>query len=109
MFRIYFRRPARLHARTLRPDLTAGLNVLRLLVSSKPSAVQVRNFADYAACSDDQLQIVLSDTVFERSYWIVTHLDMRESVESAQCRVHNCEVAQIIFRRRKCVSSLLQL
>jgi DNA-binding transcriptional LysR family regulator len=33
---------------------------------------------DYAACSDDQLQIVLSDTVFERSYWIVTHLDMRE-------------------------------
>jgi hypothetical protein len=25
-----------------------------------------------------RLQIVLSGTVFERSYWIVTHLDMRE-------------------------------
>src|ERR1700676_4128708 len=30
---------------------------------------------DYAA---DQLQIVLPDTGFERSYWIVTHLDMRQ-------------------------------
>ena len=33
---------------------------------------------DYAARRDEQLQIVLPDTVFERSYWIVTHLDMRE-------------------------------
>jgi DNA-binding transcriptional LysR family regulator len=33
---------------------------------------------DYAARRDKQLQIVLPDTVFERSYWIVTHLDMRE-------------------------------
>ena len=32
---------------------------------------------DYAAHRDAQLQIVLSDTVFERSYWIVTHLDTR--------------------------------
>jgi DNA-binding transcriptional LysR family regulator len=33
---------------------------------------------DYAAHSDEQLQIVLPGAVFERSYWIVTHLDMRE-------------------------------
>jgi DNA-binding transcriptional LysR family regulator len=33
---------------------------------------------DYAADRDEQLQIVLPGTVFERSYWIVTHLDMRE-------------------------------
>jgi len=33
---------------------------------------------DYAAQRDEQLQIVLPGTVFERSYWIVTHLDMRE-------------------------------
>jgi DNA-binding transcriptional LysR family regulator len=33
---------------------------------------------DYAAHRDEQLQIVLPGTVFERSYWIVTHLDMRE-------------------------------
>jgi DNA-binding transcriptional LysR family regulator len=33
---------------------------------------------DYAAHRDERLRIVLPDTVFERSYWIVTHLDMRE-------------------------------
>jgi len=33
---------------------------------------------DYAAQRDEQLQIVLPGTEFERSYWIVTHLDMRE-------------------------------
>jgi DNA-binding transcriptional LysR family regulator len=33
---------------------------------------------DYAAYRDERLQIVLPGTVFERSYWIVTHLDMRE-------------------------------
>jgi DNA-binding transcriptional LysR family regulator len=33
---------------------------------------------DYAAQRDEQLQIVVPGTVFERSYWIVTHLDMRE-------------------------------
>jgi len=33
---------------------------------------------DYVAHRDDQLQIVLPGAVFERSYWIVTHLDMRE-------------------------------
>jgi DNA-binding transcriptional LysR family regulator len=33
---------------------------------------------DYAANRDEQLQIVLPDAVFERSYWIVTHLDLRE-------------------------------
>jgi DNA-binding transcriptional LysR family regulator len=32
---------------------------------------------DYAAHRNEQLQIVLPDTVFERSYWIVAHLDMR--------------------------------
>jgi len=32
----------------------------------------------YVAHRDDQLQIVLPGAVFERSYWIVTHLDMRE-------------------------------
>lgn len=31
---------------------------------------------DYAAHRDKQLQIVLPDKVFERSYWIITHLDM---------------------------------
>jgi DNA-binding transcriptional LysR family regulator len=33
---------------------------------------------DYAAQRDEKLQIVLPGTEFERSYWIVTHLDMRE-------------------------------
>jgi DNA-binding transcriptional LysR family regulator len=33
---------------------------------------------DYAAHGDEQLQVVLPDAVFERSYWIVTHLDLRE-------------------------------
>jgi DNA-binding transcriptional LysR family regulator len=33
---------------------------------------------DYAAQRDEQLHIVLPGTEFERSYWIVTHLDMRE-------------------------------
>lgn len=32
---------------------------------------------DYAARRDPQLQIVLPNVVFERSYWIITHLDMR--------------------------------
>jgi DNA-binding transcriptional LysR family regulator len=33
---------------------------------------------DYAAQRDERLQIVLPATAFERSYWIVTHLDLRE-------------------------------
>jgi DNA-binding transcriptional LysR family regulator len=33
---------------------------------------------DYAAHRDEQLQVVLPDAVFERSYWMVTHLDLRE-------------------------------
>jgi DNA-binding transcriptional LysR family regulator len=33
---------------------------------------------DCATHRDERLQIVLSGTVFERSYWIVIHLDMRE-------------------------------
>ena len=33
---------------------------------------------DYAARCDERLQIVLPGTLFKRSYWIVTHLDMRE-------------------------------
>jgi DNA-binding transcriptional LysR family regulator len=33
---------------------------------------------DYAAYRDARLQVVLPDVIFERSYWIVTHLDMRE-------------------------------
>ena len=33
---------------------------------------------DYVAHRDEQLQIVLPKVVFERSYWIVTHLDQRE-------------------------------
>jgi DNA-binding transcriptional LysR family regulator len=33
---------------------------------------------DYADQRDEQLHIVLPGTEFERSYWIVTHLDMRE-------------------------------
>jgi DNA-binding transcriptional LysR family regulator len=33
---------------------------------------------DYAAHHDSQLQMVLLDKAFERSYWIITHLDMRE-------------------------------
>jgi DNA-binding transcriptional LysR family regulator len=32
---------------------------------------------DYAAHRDKQLKVVLPERVFERSYWIVTHLDMR--------------------------------
>jgi DNA-binding transcriptional LysR family regulator len=32
---------------------------------------------DYAAHRDPQLQMVLPDRAFERSYWIMTHLDMR--------------------------------
>ena len=33
---------------------------------------------DYAAHPDPQLQIVLPDTAFQRSYWIITHVDMRQ-------------------------------
>lgn len=33
---------------------------------------------DYAAQTDPQLQIVLPDTSFQRSYWIITHVDMRQ-------------------------------
>ena len=32
---------------------------------------------DYVAKHDPQLQIVLPETSFERTYWLVTHLDMR--------------------------------
>ena len=32
---------------------------------------------DYAAHRDRQLEIVLPDKVFERTYWIITHQDMR--------------------------------
>ena len=32
---------------------------------------------DYAAHDDPHLQVVLPETVFERSYWIITHIDMR--------------------------------
>lgn len=33
---------------------------------------------DYAAQTDPQLQIVLPETSFQRSYWIITHVDMRQ-------------------------------
>ncbi|MGB5905433.1 MAG: LysR family transcriptional regulator [Xanthobacteraceae bacterium] len=33
---------------------------------------------DYAAHPDPQLEIVLPDTSFQRSYWIITHVDMRQ-------------------------------
>lgn len=33
---------------------------------------------DYAAHTDPQLQIVLPETSFQRSYWIITHVDMRQ-------------------------------
>ncbi|MCO5129435.1 MAG: LysR family transcriptional regulator [Xanthobacteraceae bacterium] len=32
---------------------------------------------DYAAQTDPRLQMVLPDTGFQRSYWIITHVDMR--------------------------------
>lgn len=32
---------------------------------------------DYAAHRDPQLRMVLPDVVFERSYWIITHVDLR--------------------------------
>jgi len=59
---------------------------------------------DYAAYPDEQLQIVLPGTVFERSYWIVTHLDMREL--SRVRAVSEFVLAEIgaqkaIFRTRK--------
>jgi DNA-binding transcriptional LysR family regulator len=59
---------------------------------------------DYAAYSDERLQIVLPDTVFERSYWIVTHLDMRElSRVRAMSEFILAEVGaqKSIFRTRK--------
>jgi DNA-binding transcriptional LysR family regulator len=59
---------------------------------------------DYAAHRDEQLQVVLPDTVFERSYWIVTHLDMRElSRVRAMSEFILAEVAaeKSIFRTRK--------
>jgi DNA-binding transcriptional LysR family regulator len=58
---------------------------------------------DYAAYHDEQLQIVLPDTAFERSYWIVTHLDMRElSRVRAMSEFIFAEVAaqKSIFRTR---------
>ena len=59
---------------------------------------------DYAAHRDEQLQIVLPGTVFERSYWIVTHLDMRElSRVRAMSEFILAEVVaqKSIFRTRK--------
>ena len=59
---------------------------------------------DYAAHRDEQLQIVLPGTVFERSYWIVTHLDMRElSRVRAMSEFILAEVSaqKSIFRARK--------
>jgi DNA-binding transcriptional LysR family regulator len=32
---------------------------------------------DYVAQRDPHLQIVLPETVFERSYWLITHIDMQ--------------------------------
>jgi hypothetical protein len=61
---------------------------------------------DYAAHSDEQLQIVLPDAVFERSYWIVTHLDLRElSRVRAMSEFILAEVGaqKSIFRTRKVV------
>jgi len=59
---------------------------------------------DYAAQRDEQLQVVLPGTVFERSYWIVTHLDMRElSRVRAMSEFIFAEVGaqKSIFRTRK--------
>jgi DNA-binding transcriptional LysR family regulator len=59
---------------------------------------------DYAAHRDEQLQIVLPGTVFERRYWIVTHLDMRElSRVRAMSEFILAEVSaqKSIFRARK--------
>jgi len=61
---------------------------------------------DYAAYPDERLQIVLPDMVFERSYWIVTHLDMRElSRVRAMCEFILAEVGaqKSIFRTTKSV------
>ena len=59
---------------------------------------------DYATHRDERLQIVLPGTVFERSYWIVTHLDMRElSRVRAMSEFILAEVGaeKSIFRTRK--------
>jgi DNA-binding transcriptional LysR family regulator len=59
---------------------------------------------DYAAYRDEQLQIVLPGTVFERSYSIVTHLDMCQlSRVRAVSEFILAEVAaqKAIFRARK--------
>jgi DNA-binding transcriptional LysR family regulator len=59
---------------------------------------------DYAAHGDERLQMVLPETVFERSYWIVTHLDMRElSRVRAMSEFILAEVAaqRAIFRTSK--------
>jgi DNA-binding transcriptional LysR family regulator len=32
---------------------------------------------DYVAQHDPLLQIVLAETAFERTYWLITHLDMQ--------------------------------
>jgi DNA-binding transcriptional LysR family regulator len=66
---------------------------------------------DYAAYRDERLQIVLPGMVFERSYWIVTHLDMRElSRVRAMAEFIIAEVAaqKPIFRTSKDVQERLR-
>jgi DNA-binding transcriptional LysR family regulator len=41
------------------------------------SGVGVGILHDYAASHDARLQMVLPDIAFERSYWIITHVDLR--------------------------------
>jgi DNA-binding transcriptional LysR family regulator len=41
------------------------------------SGVGVGILHDYAASHDARLQMVMSDIAFERSYWIITHVDLR--------------------------------
>jgi len=54
---------------------------------------------DYAARRDERLQIVLPGTLFKRSYWIVTHLDMRELSASVSRHGHHGWSAWLVQSR----------
>jgi DNA-binding transcriptional LysR family regulator len=57
---------------------------------------------DYAAHRDPQLQLVLPDVRFDRSYWIVTHADLQAIARVRAAMDHiiqEVRLNKVIFRR----------
>jgi hypothetical protein len=57
---------------------------------------------DYAAHRDPQLQLVLPDIRFDRSYWIMTHADLQGIARVRAAMDHiiqEVRLNKLIFRR----------